>query len=402
MKDTGVSPRSSPIYETFEERISGLFEGLKIRTCIQCGTCAASCPFGIGMDFTPRKIIAALRADMIEDVINGHGIWLCTACFTCTDRCPSGIPLTDALITGMKEACLLHGKGPPLELQKALQNTARYGNPFGESPRKRAEWVNEASAPVVDLTRDSKPVDVLLVTECYAAYHQRAKNVSISLVKIFDKLGINFGILGHEEKCIGDANRLAGEFGLFETLIEQNSKVLYKYDFKIIVTPDPHAYNALKNEYPKFGHFFNVYHYTQFLSEKLDELKPLLKKELNYTVTFHDPCYLGRRNGMFDEPRKILGAIPGLRFVEMPRNRSDSLCCGGGGGGVWLDSFIKEHIAVRPAEKRVKEAASTGAQVLAVACPIDLTMFEDAVKLLSLEEKLVIKDISELIVEAME
>ena len=191
--------------------------------------------------------------------------------------------------------------------------------------------------------------------------------------KILHKLNVDFGIIGPDEKCIGDSKRLAGEFGLFEMLIEHNAKQLKKYNFDIIVTPDPHAYNALINEYPKFGYRYKVLHHTQYLSQRLADLEALFQNEFPYKVTYHDPCYLGRRNKVFDAPREILKSINGLKLIEMPRTKEDALCCGGGGGGVWLDSFSKEYIKERPAEKRVKEAVTTGAEVLAVACPIDIT-----------------------------
>jgi len=388
-------------YEEFKERVFKMIDGERVRNCIQCGICAGSCPFGVGMDFTPRRAISALRGGAYEELLDGYGMWMCSSCYLCSSRCPAKLPLTDVLVPVLRETNLLRAQVPS-ELQRALQNVARYGNPFGESPRKRLQWVIEAAVPVKILAEKKMPVNVLFITECYAAYHQRAKGVAISLARIFHKLGIDFAILGADERCIGDSRRLAGEFGLFEMLIEHNAKQLEKYQFDVIVTPDPHAYNALKNEYPKYGYKYNVLHYTQFLAAHLDDLKRLLTKELNYTVTYHDSCYLGRRNGEYEAPRKVLDCLQGVNLVEMPRNKENSLCCGGGGGGVWLDSFIKEHLAQRPSERRVREAVLTGAQILAVCCPLDLSMFEDSAKLLGLEDKIKVKDISELISEAME
>jgi len=332
------------------------------------------------MDYNTRKMIAAMRGGDFDEILSGHGIWLCTSCYTCTVRCPAKIPLTDVMIPVLRETAMLYEKGVPSELQKALENVARYGNPFGESSRKRINWIKEAGVPLKILQKDKKPVNVLLIPECFCAYHQRAKNIIISL---------------------GDSKRLAGEFGLFEMLIEHNAKQLKKYNFDIIVTPDPHAYNALINEYPKFGYRYKVLHHTQYLSQRLADLEALFQNEFPYKVTYHDPCYLGRRNKVFDAPREILKSINGLKLIEMPRTKEDALCCGGGGGGVWLDSFSKEYIKERPAEKRVKEAVATGAEVLAVACPIDITMFEDAVKVLNLEGKIRVMDISEILLEAI-
>ncbi|MDL1957417.1 MAG: (Fe-S)-binding protein [Candidatus Desulfofervidus auxilii] len=389
------------LYEIFKEKVYGMVDGEKIKQCLQCGTCSASCPFGEGMDYNTRKMIAAMRIGDFDEILSGHGIWLCTSCYICTTRCPAKIPLTDVMVPVLRETAMLYEKGVPLELQKALENVARYGNPFGESPKKRINWVKETGVPIKILQKDKKPVNILLIPECFCAYHQRAKNVAISLAKIFHKLNVDFGIIGPDEKCIGDSKRLAGEFGLFEMLAEYNAKQLKKYNFDIIITPDPHAYNAFVNEYPKLGYTYKVLHHTQYLFQRLDDLKPLFKKEFPYKVTYHDPCYLGRRNKVFDAPREILKSINGLNFIEMPRTREDALCCGGGGGGVWLDSFSRKYIKERPAEKRVKEALSIGAEVLAVACPIDITMFEDAVKVLNLEGKIRIMDISEILLEVI-
>jgi Fe-S oxidoreductase len=195
---------------------------------------------------------------------------------------------------------------------------------------------------------------------------------------------------------------LAGERGLFEMLAEKNGQALSKYQFNEIITTDPHAYNALRNEYPKLGISYPVRHYTQFLADRLDQLQPLLTQEIKAKVTFHDPCYLGRANGVYDEPRTLLEAIPGIKLVEMQHNRSTSLCCGGGGGGMWLDGFQWEKAHVRLSEWRVREAISVDADVLAVACPYESPRFEDAAKMVQGAGQLRVKDIAELLVDAME
>ena len=392
------------LYQTFKERAYGMNEGGMIKQCIQCGRCAASCPFGLGMDFTPRKMVAALRAGEFGNLLEGHGVWTCTACYHCTSRCPAGIPITDVLIPALRETVLLHGHGAPVEFRNALQKVMRYGNPFGESPRKRVAWTQEAGVPVPILQKTKKPVEVLLIPECYGAYHQRGKHIAIAIARILHRLGVNFGIIGPAEKCIGDSRRLAGEFGLFELLVRHNAAQFDKYQFKLIVTLDPHSYNAIKNEYPLFGHTYPVMHYTRFLADHLDDLKPLLTKRLDYTVAYHDPCYLGRRNEEYQAPRSLIRALPGVKMVELPRNRGNSLCCGGGGGGVWLDSYIKQYVDDgRPSEKRLKEMVRrTKANVLVTACPLCLTMFEDASKLLGLEDAVKVVDVGELVIEAME
>ncbi len=388
----------SEMFETYFERLSEVAESEKYKQCLQCGTCGGSCPYGIASPFTPRKMILALRAKLIDEVLESGAQWLCTSCYTCSYRCPSQIPLTDAIIPALRELSLLEGN-PPEELAAALMNTARYGNPFRESPRKRDSWVKEVEFEVPLISKKGD-VDVLFIPECFGAYHRRCREITKALAELMYLIGIDFAILGNEERCIGDLTRLSGEFGLFEDLMEKNIKTFEKYSFNRIVTHDAHAFNALRREYPKAGFEKDVLHHTQLLYENLDKLKDMFN-ELDYTVTYHDSCYVGRRNGIFEEPREVIKAIPGVKFVEMKRTRENALCCGGGGGGVWLDSFIRNYLKERPAEDRVKEAASVGANVIVTPCILDVPMFEDALKMTGLEGELVVKDISELVLEAI-
>jgi Fe-S oxidoreductase len=304
-------------------------------------------------------------------------------------------------MTRAKEELLLAGNVPS-ELQSALEFSQRYGNPLGESPRKRSAWAKELDPPVPILRRAKRPVDVLWFVGDYPSYHPRVQNTTKALHKILTKLGVDFGILGPEENSDGDTQRLAGERGLFEVLAEKNGKAFSRYEFKEIITSDPHAYNAIKNEYPELGINYPVKHCTEFLADRLDDLKPFLKGNGEVKVTFHDPCYLGRANEIYDQPRSLLEAIPGLELVEMSHSRTNSLCCGGGGGGMWLDGFQWEKAHARLSEWRVKEAVRTGADVLAVACPYEPPRFEDATKMIDGAEDLVVKDIVELLAEALE
>jgi Fe-S oxidoreductase len=353
------------------------------------------------MDYPPGRMIAMLRAEMFDTVMTTDTVWMCVSCYACTQVCPAKIPLTPGLMTRTKEELLLAGN-IPTELQDALENSQRYGNPLGESPRKRADWAKGIDPPVKLLAKTKQPVDVLWFVGDYPSYHSRIRLTSQALAKILNALDVDFGILGPEESSDGDSQRLAGERGLFEMLAEKNGRVFDKYEFQEIITTDPHAYNAFKNEYPALGISYPVRHYTQFLAERLDQLKPLLKQEVKAKVTFHDPCYLGRANGVYDEPRALLEAVPGLELVEMPHNRDASLCCGGGGGGMWLDGFQWEKAHVRLSEWRVREALTAGADILAVACPYEAPRFEDATKMVQGAGRLVVKDIIELLAEAME
>jgi Fe-S oxidoreductase len=399
MVTTAISHAPS-FSETFLTSLYKVENGERFRTCLQCGSCSGVCPFGFLMDYPPGRMIAGLRADEFDLVMKSDTVWMCVSCYACAEICPSKIPITAGLMTRTKEELLLAGNVPS-ELQSALENSQRYGNPMGESPRKRADWTTGIQPQVTILGRDRRPVDVLWFVGDYPSYHPRVQLVAKSLAKVLNALGINFGILGPEENSDGDTQRLAGERGLFEMLAEKNGRIFSKYQFNRIITSDPHAFNALKNEYPALGISYPVQHCTQFLAERIDQLKPMLKKEISANVTYHDPCYLGRANGVFDEPRMLLEAIPGVKLVEMPHNHTSSLCCGGGGGGMWLDGFQWEKAHVRLSEWRVHEAVATGANILAVACPYEPPRFEDAAKMTQQAGQLVVKDIVELLAEAL-
>ncbi len=399
MTKVTVSQRPS-FNDLFYTSLQKLPEGEQILACLQCGTCSGVCPFGYLMDFPPSKMIASLRAGFFDRVLKTDLVWMCVSCFACTRACPSKIPLTLGLMTRAKEELLLAGN-VPTELQDALENSQRYGNPLGESPRRRSGWTRGIEPPVKIMSQAHQSVDVLWFVGDYASYHPRVQLVSQAFAKVLNALGVNYGILGHEENSDGDSQRLAGERGLFEMLAEKNGQTLSKYSFAEIVTTDPHAYNALKNEYPALGISYPVRHYTQFLCDRIDDLRPLLQRPLKARVTYHDPCFLGRANQIYDEPRRLLHAISGVELVEMSHNRETSLCCGGGGGGMWLDGFSWEKAHVRLTEWRVREAVKTNADILAVACPYETPRFEDAVKMVEKAGRLIVRDIAELLAEAI-
>jgi Fe-S oxidoreductase len=377
-------------------------EGQRVLTCIQCGTCAGTCPYGEVMDYPPRRIINMLRAGLLEEVYQSDSLLNCVACYACKAKCPRKIDLTGVLLPLVKEQVLLRRPEIPAELQKALENTMRYGNPMGESPRKRAAWVKSAGVPVRIFQEDPRPADVLWQVECYNSYYPRGRHASRATAKIFHALGIDFAILGNEEKCAGECGRLSWETGLSNTLMEYNMEVFGKYKFNRIVTSSPHAYDAFRYRYPVIGFNYELEHTVPFLARHVDRLKPLLKRKLNYTVTYHDSCCLGRHNSVYQEPRALLEAIPGIQLVEMTHNRVNSICCGGGGGGMWLDTYYKAQGRERLSERRVKEAVATGADVLAIACDYEVSRFEDALKVLDHDKKMVVRDITELLAEAME
>ena len=396
-----LSPLSPSFSKTFFTSLYEVKDGERFRTCLQCGTCSGVCPFGYIMKFPPGKMIGALRAEIFDQVIKADSVWMCISCNACSAFCPSNIPITAGLMTRAKEEMLLAGN-IPTELQAAMENTQRYGNPLGESPRKRADWAAGIQPEVNILSKTRQPVDVLWFVGDYASFHSRMQSATKALAKILNALGVKFGILGTEEFSDGDSQRLAGERGLFEMVAQKNGQLFKKYKFNEIITTDPHAFNAIKNEYPALGIKYPVRHYTQFLAGRLDQLKPMLKNEIKAKIAYHDPCYLGRVNGVFDEPRALLAAIPGVELVEMSHQRMNSLCCGGGGGGMWLDGFQWEKAHTRLSEWRVREAVATNAEILAVACPYEPPRFEDAAKTIEAAGQLKIREIAELLAESME
>ena len=377
------------------EKVTDVEGGESFGWCYQCAQCVPVCPVDIVGEYGPRKIFRKVQTGM--DLFQSDDLWQCTTCMNCLRVCPKEVNMIE-IMPAVREQAVLDGN-VPAELQEVFENTFEYGNPMGESPRKRAEWTKEAGVEVPTLKELGRPVDVLWYVECYPAYHPRGKDASRALARILNALEVDFGILGTEEKCTCDSQRLAGESGLFEELAEENIKTLKKYKHEKILVTDPHALNAFRKEYPKLGGTFDVVHYTTYLAPLMDKLD--LKKSLDLKVTFHDPCYLGRHNGEFEAPRKMIEALPGVSLTEMARCKLNSYCCGGGGGGMWLDGFMSDHVTERLSERRVREAVETGADVLAVCCPYEVSRFEDAVKSTGNEGKLLVRDIAELVVDAM-
>ncbi len=294
------------------------------------------------------------------------------------------------------------GFQPPAELQETFQNVLKYGNTLGKSPRQRLDWAKELEVRVLDLSKEPRPVEVLWLVGCYPSYYPRNQVVARAFARILTELGVTWGVLGAKEKAVGECDRMFGEEGLFETLVEENRKLFDRQEFEKIVVLDPHAFRALENFYPRFEAWYPVEHYTTFLADRMEQLRPLVVKPLEATVTYHDNCCVGRRCGCYEPPRSLLGLIPGLTLVEMTRNRDNALCCGGGGGGMWLDAHIVAHGGHRLSDERVRQAADTGADTLAVSCPYELSRFEDAAKVTGLEGRLKVRDIIELLAESMD
>lgn len=366
--------------------------------CYQCAKCVPVCPVDIVGSYGPRRLYKNAQAGV--NLLDSPDLWLCTTCMNCLRVCPKEVNMVK-IMPAAREKAILEGKSVPTELQDALENTSRYGNELGQPARKRDEWVKKAGVPVPVLSKEKKPVEWLWWVETYPAYHPRGIDASVALATIFNALGLDFGIIGRDEKTTADSQRLAGEKGLFEMLAEENIATLGKYDFQRIVVTDPHAMNALRTEYPKHGGTYDVWHYTQLLTQHVDTLRAKMTNTLSYHVTYHDPCYLGRHHKEYEAPRTLINALPGVTFTEMWRTRENGYCCGGGGGGMWLDGFVVEHQQRRLSEQRILEAVATGADTLVVACPYEVSRFEDAVKSTGNDGKIRVKDIAELIAEAL-
>lgn len=376
-------------------------EGRRILSCIQCGTCAGTCPQGAYMQYPPRAVIGMLKAGRIEEVFNSDSLLKCVNCYACMEKCPRKIRLTEILLPLVKEQTVVRLPEMPAELQRVIENSYRYGNAMGESARKRTLWLKTAPAPVRILSEQPGPVDVLWFVEGDLSFTPRGQEAARATVRIFTALGVDFAILGNEEHTAGDCGRLAWEPGLAEALIDYNLSIFSKYEFRRIVTNDPHAFDAFRFRYTMFDFPYTVESVVPFVHGMLDRLRPMLRKRLDARVTYHDSCCLGRHNKYFDEPRDLLRAIPGVRLEEMTHNRDNTLCCGGGGGGMWLDTYYASKGMERLSERRIQEAIATGADILAVACPYEVPRFEDALKVAGYERKMIVRDIMELLADAM-
>jgi Fe-S oxidoreductase len=328
-------------------------------------------------------------------VIKAETLWACTTCRACVEVCPVGIEHVP-IIVEMRRSLLDEGEMDP-KLQEALMNLAKYGNSFGISDRMRAKWTKELPFKIKDARKE--PVEYLWFVGDFASYDQRVQDITRKVAKVFQQTGLDFGILYEGERNSGNDVRRVGEEGLFLMLAEQNMKSLGKATFKTIVTTDPHSLNALRNEYGQLGGNYEVIHYTELLCRLIESGELRFERPLGYHVTYHDPCYLGRYNRVFDAPRSILKAL-GLQFTEMGRCRENSFCCGAGGGRIWMAEM---NIQERPSVNRIREAIALGnTEYFVVACPKDVTMYTDAVKTSGSEGKIEVRDIIELVYEALE
>lgn len=384
--------------------------------CTKCGRCHDVCPARTtGAPLSPRDLILDLREHssvtagnkemfgssrdeakeqpLVGGYISKETLWACTTCRACVEQCPVGIEHVVDIVQ-MRRTLIENGEVEE-SLQDALKGLDEKGNSFGESARKRSKWAKDLDFKVKDATKD--PVDILWFVGDFASYNQACQESTKNFAKILNKAGVDFGILHKAEKSAGNDVRRVGEEGLFETLVNDNIEVLSGCEFKRIVTTDPHTYNTLKNEYADFGGEYEVIHHSHLLMELLNSGKLKLDSKVAGKATYHDPCYLGRYNGVYDEPREVIQKA-GMQLIEMPRNRANSFCCGAGGGRVWMSDF--ESQTERPSENRINEAVPLGVSAFVVSCPRDMTMYADAVKTSGNEGKIEVKDIIDLVAEA--
>jgi Fe-S oxidoreductase len=389
---------------------------LALDACTKCGRCHEACPArAVGAPLSPRDVILSLREfanrtlesrtlpAQAELDVHGKGpgqvtmetLWACRTCMACVEVCPVAIEHVP-IIVQLRRKLVEEGQMEP-QLQKTLQTIHKTGNSFGESRRKRAAWTRALPFAVKDARKE--PVEVLWFVGDYASFDPRNQKVTQGLARLLHAGGVDFGILYEGEANSGNDVRRVGEEGLYEVLASANIESLSAASFKSIVTTDPHSYNTIRNEYPDFGGRFAIEHYTTLLLRLLQEGRVENVRRLGLRVTFHDPCHLGRFNKGYDAPREILRLI-GCELIEMGRCRANSFCCGAGGGRIWMPDPVG---ADRPAHNRMREAAAIpGLQVFVVCCPKDLTMFEDALKGAGYEGRFVVRELIELVQEALE
>lgn len=334
--------------------------------------------------------------NLIGNVVTEQEIWACTTCRNCEDQCPVGNEHL-SLIYGMRRYLVLTQGSMPVEAQRMMSNYERQSNPWGISRKDRVKWRDERPDLAIPTVKETDDFEYLFWVGSMASYDDRSKKIAFDFVKIMNEAGVKFAILGNQERSTGDTIRRLGNEYLFQELAERNIKQIEKYNVKKIVTIDPHIYNVFKNEYPDFGlEGVEVIHHTQLIAQFIRESKISLTNELQERIVYHDSCYLGRYNGIYDVPRDILKAIPGVTLLEMDRNKEDGMCCGAGGARMWME----EDEGLRVNETRVKQAMNEKPTIIGSNCPYCLTMMDDGVKAFEAEH-VQTYDLAELVAKAL-
>ena len=361
-----------------------------LKLCYQCGICTASCPWNLVRSFIVRRIMHQGQLGLID--FEDEEVWLCATCGACVQQCPRSVEIIDIMRALRRVVVEVGIAKVPDSLRITVKNIAGIGNPLGEPLENRANWAKELGVKTY-----TKGTELLYFPCCIPAYDPKIQRVAQATANILKKADVDFGILGIKESCCGESVRKAGNEGLFQSLAQSNISAFTEAGVNKIVTTSPHCYHTFKNEYPEFGGNFEVVHFAQYLAELIKQGRLNFTKEVNKRVAYHDPCYLGRHNNIYDEPREILNSIPGLELVEMPNYRENSLCCGGGGGRIWMETKKGERFA----DLRLEQAIDTGASILAVACPYCMLNFEDSVLTLGKSESIEVRDIAELVQQAI-
>lgn len=376
----------NPFAEAAEAVIEAGGEALK--SCYQCGLCTATCPWNLVRSFLTRRLIHGAQLGLVE--LESEDVWLCATCGACVEQCPRGVEIIDIMRALRRIGS--QWTASPKSLRTVMVSLGTVGNPMGEAREKRADWAKNLGVKTF-----APGTEFLYFPCCTPAYDPQAKRIALATVNVLNKTGVDFAILGQEENCCGESARKAGEEELFQRLAQANLETFKRHSVTKVIVSSPHCYHTFKNEYPAIGGNFEVLHTTQLLVELIENKRLKLKKPLLKKVAYHDPCYLGRHNKIYDQPRKVLESIPGLELVELADCREESVCCGGGGGRIWMETKKGERLS----DLRIEQAIEVGAEVLAVSCPYCLINFADSLLTMNKKGVLQVRDISELVSEVI-
>jgi len=361
--------------------------GDAFKRCFQCGLCDTVCPWNRVRSFSMRKIVRQATFGMTE--IEGDDIWLCTTCGRCPQRCPRDVKQIESGVA-LRRIATEYGVFPTSvkPIRSIGASLIAEGNPLNEERKNRAKWADGLAVKTF-----AEGMEFLYFPGCYLSYDPRMKKVARATAEILNMAGVDYGILGSKENCCGESIRKTGDEELFKRLARENIKVFIDNGVKKILVSSPHCYHTFKNEYSDFMVNFEVIHISQFIFELINQGKLELKNEYKKKVTYHDPCYLGRHNGIYNEPRGVLKSVSGLELVEMPETLKDSLCCGGGGGRIWMETPKGERFS----DLRLQQAVETGSEILVTSCPYCISNFEDSKLTLDVVNNIEIKDITEVV-----